>query len=51
MTGKNNFSNIKLIDGDVIHIPSVKKRVYISGEVNRPHFYELFPYESIFRYS
>ena len=47
MEGKNTFSNIKLIDGDVIHIPSVKKRVSISGEINRPSTYELIINESI----
>jgi protein involved in polysaccharide export with SLBB domain len=41
MSGTNTFSNIKLIDGDIIHIPKVKKRVTISGEVNRPATYEL----------
>ncbi|MBT5213497.1 MAG: hypothetical protein HOL60_02885 [Pelagibacteraceae bacterium] len=46
MDGKNNFSNIKLIDGDVIHIPNVKNRVFISGEVNRPSTYELLLNES-----
>jgi len=47
MNGKNTFSNIKLIDGDVIHIPNVKKRVSISGQVNRPSSYELLEGESI----
>ena len=47
MEGKNNFSNIKLIDGDVIHIPSVTKRVTISGQINRPSTYELIMNESI----
>ncbi|MDG2287372.1 MAG: polysaccharide biosynthesis/export family protein, partial [Candidatus Marinimicrobia bacterium] len=46
MNGKNNFSDIKLIDGDVIHIPSVKRRIRIEGEVNRPSSYELLPDES-----
>jgi len=32
MNGKNTFSNIKLIDGDVIHIPSVLKIVYLYQE-------------------
>jgi protein involved in polysaccharide export with SLBB domain len=41
MDGKSQFSNIKLIDGDVIHVPTIKKRVYISGAVNRPFSYEL----------
>ena len=47
MDGKNTFSSIKLIDGDVIHIPNVKKRVSISGEVNRPSTYELLSGESV----
>ena len=47
MDGKNQFSNIKLIDGDVIHIPNVETRVSISGQVNRPSTYELLPGESI----
>jgi protein involved in polysaccharide export with SLBB domain len=47
MDGKNTFSNIKLIDGDVIHIPNVKKRISISGRVNRPSTYELLSGESI----
>ena len=47
MDGKNTFSNIKLIDGDIIHIPNVKKRVSISGQVNRPSTYELLSGESI----
>ncbi|MAQ72349.1 MAG: hypothetical protein CMG20_02130 [Candidatus Marinimicrobia bacterium] len=41
MDGKNQFSNIKLIDGDIIHVPTIKKRVSISGEVKRPSSYEL----------
>ena len=47
MNGTNTFSNIKLIDGDTIHIPSFKNRISISGEVNRPSSYELLPNESI----
>ena len=47
MNGKNTFSNIKLIDGDVIHIPNVKNRVSISGQVNRPSTYELLSGESV----
>ena len=47
MNGKNTFSNIKLIDGDVIHVSSVNKRVSISGEVNRPSTYELIADESV----
>lgn len=47
MNGTNTFSNIKLIDGDTIHIPSFKNRISISGEVNRPSSYELLSNESI----
>lgn len=47
MSGKNVFSNIKLIDGDVIHVPNIKNRIFIDGEVNRPHNYELLPNESV----
>ncbi len=45
--GENNFTNIRLIDGDVINVPVVKKRVSISGEVNRPMTYELKDNESL----
>jgi len=47
MDGKNTFSNTKLIDGDIIHIPLVKKRVGISGAVVRPGTYELLPNEDV----
>ena len=47
MNGRNTFSNIKLIDGDVIHVPNFKNRVSISGEVNRPSTYEMLPDESL----
>jgi len=47
MEGKNNFSNVKMIDGDVIHVPDIKKRILISGEVNRPGFYETLKGESV----
>ena len=45
--GKNSFFNIRIIDGDVIHIPTVQKRVEIIGEVINPGFYELTDDESI----
>ena len=47
MKGENKFSNTKIIDGDVIHIPNVQKRVLIDGEINRPGFYELLEGESL----
>ena len=40
-TGNDNFSNVKLIEGDVIHIPAIKNRVHILGEVVRGGFYEM----------
>ena len=42
MSGKNTFSDVKLIDGDIIHIPNFKNRIEITGEVNRPSTYELY---------
>ncbi len=47
-TGKNNFSSIRLIDGDVIHIPKVDKRSQIGGAVVRPGIYESIKNETIF---
>ncbi len=47
MNGENTFSNMKLIDGDVIHIPSIQNRISISGSVNRPSTYELLVGESL----
>ena len=45
--GKNNFSSIKILEGDVIHIPIVSKRVQIKGTINNPGFFELFDDESL----
>jgi len=45
--GKNNFSSTKIIDGDVIHIPTVSKRVRIQGAITNPGFFELFHDESL----
>lgn len=45
--GKNNFSSIKILDGDVIHIPIVSKRIQIQGEINNPGFFELLDDESL----
>ena len=47
MSGKNTFSDIKITDGDVIHIPTIKKRIEIAGAVNRPSYYELLEKESL----
>ena len=45
--GKNNFSSTRILDGDVIHIPIVSRRVEINGAVNNPGFFELFDDESL----
>ena len=47
MDGKNSFSDTKLLDGDVIHIPNISKRVIINGAVKRPGAYELIDNENI----
>jgi len=45
--GKNDFSKIKIIDNDVIHIPIVSKRVEIKGAITNPGLFELFDDESL----
>ena len=34
----NSFSNIRILDGDVIHVPVVANRVEIKGEIINPDF-------------
>ena len=46
-TGVKSFSSYKLIDGDIIHVPFVQKRVRIDGQVFRPKFYEILDLESL----
>jgi len=43
ISGSNVFSNIKLIDGDIIHVPVIKNRIEIQGSVLRPGYYEILP--------
>ena len=45
--GKDNFSTIRILDGDVVHIPVVSNRVEISGEVHNTGFFELINGESL----
>ena len=45
--GSNEFSNFRLIDGDIIHIPAIENRVEINGAVLKPGFYELLPGENV----
>jgi len=47
LDGKNNFSNLKIIDGDVIHVPSYHRRVEVAGEVINEGFYEVLENETI----
>ena len=46
-SGKNSFSKIRILDNDVIHIPTVSQRVEIKGEINHEGFYELQDSESL----
>ena len=45
--GKDTFSDLRILDGDIIHIPTVTNRVKISGEVYKTGFFELLNKESI----
>ena len=45
--GSNNFSNIRLIDGDTIHVPSVENRVELKGAVIRPGYYEVLKNDTL----
>ena len=45
--GKNNFSNIRILDGDVIHVPIVSKRVEIIGAVTNNGYYEIKDNENL----
>lgn len=45
--GKNDFSSVRILDGDVIHVPMINNRVDIFGEVYNKGFFELFPNESL----
>ena len=45
--GKDNFSNIRILDGDVIHIPEFVIRAKVEGETLNEGFFELLEGESI----
>ena len=47
MIGNNDFSNVRVLDGDIVHIPLVKNRVEVRGEVKRQKNYELLDSESL----
>lgn len=46
-SGRNSFSSIRILDNDVIHIPTVSHRVEITGEVIREGFYEIKKSETL----
>jgi protein involved in polysaccharide export with SLBB domain len=43
--GKSDFTKIRLLEGDVIHIPQINHRNEILGAVEQPGYYELLPGE------
>ena len=45
--GKNDFSDLRLVDGDTIHVPFIVNRVKIEGEVLRPGYYEMLNNEEL----
>lgn len=45
--GLNNFSDIRILDGDIIHVPTVSNRVEVTGEIFTPGFYEMLETSSI----
>lgn len=47
MTGKNIFSNIRIMDGDIIHVPDISIRASIEGDITNEGSFELIENESI----
>jgi len=45
--GKNDFSDLRLVDGDIIHVPFIINRVKVEGEVLRPGYYEMLNNEGL----
>jgi len=41
LKGDNTFSDLRILDGDIINIPIVSKRVLVQGEVTRSGYFEL----------
>ena len=46
-SGNNDFSNIRILDSDIIHIPEVSTRAEIAGPVVNPGFFELIENETL----
>tara|TARA_A200000113_G_scaffold34015_1_gene28032 strand:+ start:1896 stop:3833 length:1938 start_codon:yes stop_codon:yes gene_type:complete len=47
LNGMNSFSNIRILDGDVIHVPVAVNRAEIKGEIINPGLYELLDSDSL----
>jgi len=47
VNGKNNFSKVRIFDGDIIHIPVVANRVQIQGGTTRLGYFELIDTDTI----
>tara|TARA_B100000900_G_C20597988_1_gene724225 strand:- start:819 stop:2720 length:1902 start_codon:yes stop_codon:yes gene_type:complete len=45
--GVNDFSDLRLIDGDIIYVPAIENRVEIQGAVLRPGFFEILKSEGL----
>ena len=45
--GENTFSEIRILDGDIIHIPVISNRVHITGSVYNPGWFEPLNNESL----
>lgn len=45
--GSSSSFNVRLIDGDTIHVPPVKDRIEIKGAIMRPGFYEILANEKV----
>lgn len=45
--GQNNFSKIRIFDGDIIHIPVVANRVQIKGGTTRLGYFELIGSDTV----
>ena len=45
--GKDIFSDIRVLDGDVVHIPTIKNRIEIFGAVYTTGFFEFLANESM----
>lgn len=43
----NQASDIRLMDRDVIRIPTAQNQITLSGEINKPAVYEVLPNESL----